>query len=59
MFNHVEGYDPINLPTEMIKGKRYYITPEGNRYPSVTTVTGLLNKVWLTQWNGRFIIYKS
>ena len=50
MFNHVEGYDPISLPTEMIKGKRYYVTPEGNRYPSVTTVTGLLNRVWLNQW---------
>jgi genome maintenance exonuclease 1 len=50
MFNHVEGYDPISLPTETINGKRYYITPEGNKYPSVTTVTGLLNRVWLKQW---------
>ena len=50
MFNHLEGYDPIKLPTETVNGKRYYITPEGKQYPSVTTVTGLLNRVWLKKW---------
>ena len=25
-------------------GKRYYQTPEGKKYPSVTTVTGLLSR---------------
>ena len=50
MFNHLEGYDPVNLPTKQIEGKRYYVTPEGKHYPSVTTVTGLLNRVWLKKW---------
>ena len=50
MFNHLEGYESVSLPTENIDGKRYYTTPEGKHYPSVTTVTGLLNRVWLKKW---------
>ena len=50
MFNHLEGYDPVNLPTKQIEGKRYYTTPEGKHYPSVTTVTGLMNRVWIKKW---------
>ena len=43
MFNHLEGYESVSLPTETINGKRYYRTPDGKHYPSVTTVTGMLN----------------
>jgi len=50
MFNHLKGYESVTLPTETIDGKRYYVTPEGNKYPSVTTVTGLLNAKWIAQW---------
>ena len=50
MFNHLEGYDSVILPVTEIDGKRYYTTPEGNNYPSVTTVTGLLNRVWIKKW---------
>ena len=50
MFNHLEGYDSIRLPVKEIDGNRYYTTPEGNNYPSVTTVTGLLNRVWIKKW---------
>ena len=50
MFNHLEGYESVSLPTEHINGKRYYTTPEGKHYPSVTTVTGLLNKKWIKAW---------
>ena len=50
MFNHLEGFDSIKLPVKQIDGKRYYTTPEGKSYPSVTTVTGLLNRVWLKKW---------
>ena len=34
-------------------GKRYYQTPEGNKYPSVTTVTGLLTKDHIKLWRKR------
>jgi len=50
MFNHLEGYESVSLPTENINGKRYYTTPEGKHYPSVTTVTGMMNRVWLAKW---------
>ena len=50
MFNHLEGYESVSLPTETINGKRYYRTPDGKHYPSVTTVTGLLNKKWIKAW---------
>ena len=41
--NHLKGYESAQLPTETINGKRYYVTPDGNKYPSVTSVTGILN----------------
>ncbi len=50
MFNHLEGFDSIKLPVKQIDGKRYYTTPEGKSYPSVTTVTGLMNRVWIKKW---------
>jgi genome maintenance exonuclease 1 len=36
----------VTLPN----GKRHYTTPEGNKYPSVTTVLGDQEKPWLTDW---------
>ena len=50
MFNHLEGFESIKLPVKQIDGNRYYTTPEGKNYPSVTTVTGLMNRVWLQKW---------
>ena len=37
LFDHV-GLDAIELNTVTIDGKRYYVTPSGGNYPSVTTV---------------------
>ena len=45
------GFD--SLPTENIDGKRYYITPTGEKYPSVTSVTGLLNRDGIKKWRKR------
>jgi ATP-dependent exoDNAse (exonuclease V) beta subunit len=49
-FNHLKGYESVTLPTETIDGKRYYTTPEGNNYPSVTSVTGLMNRKGIEAW---------
>ena len=38
LFNHVGGIDPIEMSAEMVNGKRMYLTPEGYKFPSVTTV---------------------
>ena len=52
MFTH----KPItfdDLKTVTIDGKRFYQTPEGNTYPSVTSVTGLYNKKEILEWRKR------
>ena len=52
MFNHVQ----ISLPevtTETINRKRFYVTPEGNKYPSITTVLSTRKKEGLFEWRKR------
>jgi genome maintenance exonuclease 1 len=51
-FKHdlVELFD---LKTVTSNGKRFYVTPDGNRYPSVTTITGLLSKEAIQAWRKR------
>lgn len=34
-------------------GKRYYVTPEGKKYPSVTTVVGATKKKAIMEWRQR------
>jgi hypothetical protein len=49
MFNH-ELVKIENLKTEEINGKRYYVAPNGNRYPSVTTITGWKKRAFFAEW---------
>tara|TARA_E500000331_G_scaffold177139_1_gene170759 strand:- start:2159 stop:2836 length:678 start_codon:yes stop_codon:yes gene_type:complete len=42
-----------SLPTENVDGKRYYVTPTGEKYPSVTSVTGLLSRDGIKKWRKR------
>jgi len=37
-FNHVEGVTPIEMSAKIVNGKRVYLTPDGDKFPSVTTV---------------------
>ena len=41
-FIHLDVLTPIEMEakTDEETGKRVYLTPEGNKYPSVTTVIG-------------------
>ena len=41
MFNHVNVGELPAVTTETIDRKRFYVTPEGNKYPSITTVLGV------------------
>ena len=43
-------YPSHNLPTETVNGKRHYVTPEGNRYPSVTTVLSSMSADGIAAW---------
>ena len=36
--------------TETINGKRFYVTPEGKKYPSITTVLSGRNKEGIVKW---------
>jgi genome maintenance exonuclease 1 len=39
-----------NIKTEEINGKRFYVAPDGNKYPSVTTITGWKKRVFFAEW---------
>lgn len=41
------------LETETINGKRHYVTPEGNRYPSVTTILSSMSAKGIAEWRAR------
>jgi len=51
-FKHIETNLP-ELTTKTINRKRYYITPEGNEYPSITTVLSNRGKEGLYEWRKR------
>jgi hypothetical protein len=52
MFNHMNvELPPINATTT--DGVRLYVTPEGNKYPSITTVLSVRNKQGLMEWRKR------
>ena len=57
MDNLIELSDLERLKETMTRvqedGKRYYQTPEGQKYPSVTTVTGLLSRDHIKLWRKR------
>ena len=51
-FNHIS----VNLPkleTQTIDYKRFYITPEGEAYPSITTVLSIRGKKGLMEWRNK------
>lgn len=50
MFKHVESDYNGDLKEKRINHKRHYLTPHGKVYPSVTTVTSILNKDSIQKW---------
>lgn len=57
LFNHIGDYDPIEMEaiTDKESGKRVYVTPTGEKYPSVTTVIGSNKKKMqsIMRWRAR------
>jgi genome maintenance exonuclease 1 len=52
MFNHMNvELPPISATTK--GGVRLYETPEGNKYPSITTILSVRNKSGLVEWRKR------
>ena len=52
MFNHVFHNVP-KLLQENVDGSRHYVTPTGERYPSVTTVLSDYGKEGILEWRKR------
>lgn len=52
MFNHIEHNFP-KLLTEDVDGRRMYLAPNGEHYPSVTTVLSDYNKKEIQEWRTR------
>ena len=51
-FNHV-GSELQDLRTENINGKRHYVTPDGNKYISITSLLSNLSKASIQKWRER------
>ena len=49
-FSHVPLETPLELKSVTTTNGRYYITPDGHKYPSITTVLGAEDKPWLVAW---------
>ena len=54
MFEHVKhGIELPKVTRETTKSGRKYFTPEGNTYPSITTVLSILNKDKIKEWRDK------
>ena len=54
MFNHVDhGISLPKMTRKTGKGGRKYFTPDGNAYPSITTVLSLLSRDSIMKWRKR------
>ena len=51
-FNHYTS-SLLDLKTENVDGKRHYVTPDGNKYISITTLLSNLSKVGIQKWRER------
>ena len=54
VFEHVEldlGYD--DLVTDTTAERRLYLAPDGSKFPSVTTVLGILSEDAIRAWRAR------
>lgn len=53
-FNHVDVIDDLPVPErQTVDGKRVYVTPNGNSYPSITSILGSQPKPSLDAWRER------
>lgn len=53
-FSYVTNLPELkSLPEEYIDGKRHYVTPNGIKVPSVTTVLGHFGKEGITKWQNK------
>ena len=50
-FIHRDDIGDFEIPEiKIIDGKRFYVTPDGNSYPSITTILSLQEKPGIDKW---------
>jgi hypothetical protein len=52
-FIHESVLEDIELESINVNGKRFYLTPDGKKYPSITTVLSSYNKKSIYEWRKR------
>ena len=53
-FNHRNDIGDFEIPDRVEKdGKRYYLTPDGNHYPSITSILSQQENLGLEAWKER------
>jgi len=52
-FIHLCKPELKQLVSEEVNGERYYLSPKGNKLPSVTTVLGYFKKAQIVEWRNR------
>jgi len=52
-FIHESVLEDIELESINVNGKRLYVTPDGKKYPSITTVLSNYNKKSIYEWRKR------
>jgi len=50
MFKHIVAPKITKIKRKVIHNKRFYVTPEGKEYMSITTNLGMIEKPWLEEW---------
>lgn len=50
MFIHNNVITPLQLNSVDSPNGRFYTTPKGDKYPSITTILGAKEKPWLNDW---------
>jgi len=50
MFTHVHPNSSLELDARIVNGQRWYTTPEGKKYASITTILSDGPKPWLENW---------
>ena len=53
MFNHVNHLGDVDLKSREIDGTRFYTTPSGDSFPSITSVTSHKNREFFAEWRER------
>ena len=53
-FNHLDVIDDLAVPErQTVDGRRIYVTPNGDSYPSITSILGSQPKPSLDAWRER------